>query len=115
MYKVTAFLTRKPGMTRNQFRDYYENRHAPLVGQLTPKMAAYRRNYVNLDGPLKRGEHLIAFDVVTEMEFEDQAACERWVEAYQVPDVLARISADEENFLDRDRVLVCAVDQEQTK
>ena len=115
MYKVMAFLARKPGMTRDEFRDYYENRHAPLVGQLTPKFAAYRRNYVNFEGPLKTDEHLITFDVVVEIEFEDQAACERWVAAYQVPDVLARISADEENFLDRDRMLVCAVDQEQTK
>jgi uncharacterized protein (TIGR02118 family) len=115
MYKVMAFLTRKPGMTRDEFRDYYENKHAPLIGQLTPKMAAYKRNYVNLNGAFKRDEDLITFDVITEMEFEDQAACERWFEAFQVPDVFAQISADENNFLDRSRMLVCTVDREQTK
>ena len=115
MYKVMAFLSRKPGTTREEFREYYEKRHAPLITRLTPKMGAYRRNYMNFNGAFKRDEHLISFDVVTEMEFEDQAACERWFGAFKDPGIFAQISADEEKFLDRDRVLVCTVDREQTK
>lgn len=31
MIKITYCLTRKPGMTRDAFRDYWFNTHAPLV------------------------------------------------------------------------------------
>lgn len=115
MYKVMAFLTRKSGMSREAFREYYERNHAPLVEALTPKMASYSRNYVNLDEPFKRDESLIAFDVVTEMVFEDRAACESWFASFQLPEVAQQISVDEGKFLDCKRMLVCSVEHEKSQ
>lgn len=115
MYKVMAFLARKPGISREEFRAYYEANHAPLVGRLAPRMAAYRRNYLDFDEPFKRDEDQIGFDVVTEMEFEDRAACERWFDAFRAPGVFDQVAEDEEKFLDRGRVMVCAVDVERSE
>ncbi|ATE65852.1 EthD domain-containing protein [Rhizorhabdus dicambivorans] len=114
MYKVMAFLSRKPGISREEFRAYYEGQHAPLVGRLAPKMAVYRRNFLNFDEPFKRDDDQIGFDVVTEMEFEDRAACERWFSAFRDPAVFEQVAADEAKFLDSSRVMVCAVEVEQS-
>jgi hypothetical protein len=77
MYKVVALLRRKADLTHSEFKDYYETRHVPLIERLTPPMLAYRRSYVDLSAPYKRDEEQIDFDVITEMEFEDEAACSR--------------------------------------
>lgn len=114
MYKIMAFLSRKPGILAEQFRDYYERHHVALIGKLTPPMRGYRRNYLNRDEPFKRAEERIAFDVVTEMEFEDRAACERWFDAFGAPGIADRVAEDEERFLDRATLMVCPVDIEQT-
>jgi hypothetical protein len=34
-FKIVGYLTRKPGMTPAEFRDYYENTHMPLLVSLT--------------------------------------------------------------------------------
>jgi hypothetical protein len=34
-FKIVGYLTRKPGMTPAEFRDYYENIHMPLLVSLT--------------------------------------------------------------------------------
>ncbi|KRB81478.1 hypothetical protein ASE00_16015 [Sphingomonas sp. Root710] len=115
MYKVMAFLARKPGISREEFRAYYEGQHAPLVGRLAPKMSAYRRNFLNFDEPFKRDDDQIGFDVVTEMEFEDRAACERWFNAFRDPAVFEQVAEDEKKFLDPTRVMVCAVEVEQSQ
>jgi hypothetical protein len=44
--KLIALIKAKPGLSREQFIDYYESNHAPLVRRLLPMIGAYRRNYV---------------------------------------------------------------------
>lgn len=110
MYKVLAFIRRKPGLSPDRFREYYETQHVPLIERLTPPMAAYKRNYLNLDAPYKRDENHLEFDVVTEMEFEDEAACKAWFTAFGEPAVLNEVLADEAKFVDQARLMVCPVD-----
>ena len=114
MYKVMAFLARKPGVPLKDFRDYYERHHVSLIMEVTPRMLGYRRNYLNRDDPFTRSAERIGFDVVTEMEFEDRAACERWFDAFRAPGVADRVAEDEEKFLDRATLMVCPVEIEQT-
>ena len=114
MYKVMAFLARKPGISAAQFRDHYERHHVALIGQVTPPMQSYRRNYLSREEPFRRADEQIGFDVVTEMEFEDRAACERWFDAFRAPGVADRVAEDEEKFLDRARLMVCPVEIETT-
>lgn len=112
MYKVMAFLARKPGISAAQFREHYERHHVALIGQVTPPMRSYRRNYLAREEPFRRADEQIGFDVVTEMEFEDRAACERWFDAFRAPGVADRVAEDEEKFLDRARLMVCPVEIE---
>ena len=78
-------------------------------------MAAYRRNYLNFDEPFKRDEDSISFDVVTEMEFEDRDACQRWFDAFRSPEILSQILEDEKQFLDQTRVMMTAVEVETSR
>jgi EthD domain len=114
MYKLMAFIARKEGTTKEAFRDYYEEFHTLLIAEIAPPMKAYRRNYVNLSAPFMRCEDQIDFDVVTEMEFDDQDECQRWFDAFRDPDSFALVAADEQKFIDVERLRVCVVDVAET-
>ncbi len=102
MIKNIALLKRKDGLTRDQFIDYYENKHAPLILKLMPGIQKYVRNFLSDDGNRyifpKAGP--IDFDVVTEIWLKDRAAYDRFAAEAAKPEVMAAISADEANFLD---------------
>lgn len=112
MFKVMAFLTRRPDLSREAFVDYYETRHAPLILQLMPGIRAYRRNYL-LPGDMILGSAASPpdFDVVTEIYFDDRAAYEAGMHAFDDPAVMQRLIADEQNFLDRERTSFVAVEE----
>jgi uncharacterized protein (TIGR02118 family) len=98
MIKVIVLIKKRSDITTEQFRHHYETIHAPLIDQLLPFYATYRRNYV--DGPVRGGPHELDCDVFTELEFasaDDHAA---WLAALARPEVVAQIRADEANFLD---------------
>ena len=114
MYKVMAFLSRKPGTTIEQLRDYYETRHVPLIGEIAPTMRGYRRNYLKLNEPFKRNGDRIDFDVVTEMLFASEAEYDEWFQAFSDPDAFRRVVEDEHKFLDPDSIRVCAVEVAET-
>jgi hypothetical protein len=40
-------------------------------------------------------------------------SCQRWFDAFRAPGVFEAVAEDEEKFLDRSRVMVCAVEIEQ--
>lgn len=91
-FKTIGFMPRLPSISRAQFRDHYETRHAPLaVGQF--RFQRYRRNHL-ADPALEPG-----FDCVSEF----------WVAA--LSDILEPMASgagetmriDELNFLDQPR------------
>jgi uncharacterized protein (TIGR02118 family) len=114
MFKVMAFISRRAGTSPEAFREYYETQHVPLVVEVAPPMAAYRRNYLNPDEAFKRNEDELPFDVVTEMLFETREDCQRWFDTFFDPEVFARVQEDELQFLDPDRVRLCVVEVEST-
>lgn len=91
MIKFLAFLKLLPTMPREDAIAYYETNHVPLILSIMPGIAEYRRNF--LETPMD------GFDVVTELWFADQSAYDRAMAA--ASEAMARIAADEENFLDR--------------
>jgi hypothetical protein len=109
MFKIMAFMSRKPGITTEEFRTYYEDVHTRLIADVAPAMKAYRRNYIDLSEPFQRCAAQIDFDVVTEMEFADRAECQRWYDAFSSPASLARVLEDERQFLDGDKIRVSVV------
>ena len=107
VFKVFAYLTKREGSTREEFIDYYENRHVPLVLSLAPMPRVYKRNYLRQSDPASLESPAIGFDVVTEMAWDDQAGMENWITALAVP----AIAEDEARFLDRSKTRAYVIDE----
>jgi len=100
MKKSIVLLTRKPGTSLEQFKDYYESVHAPRAIERIPALgrADYRRNFIESPQPdtLPRPD----FDVVTEITFADDADFEAFRRSLEDPAVRAWIAEDEARFSD---------------
>lgn len=96
-----VLLKRKPGMTLEQFIEYYETRHARLGEKYGSPMSRYRRMFLRpvpaLDGSIDEA----AYDVVTEVSFPDKAAMVLANQQVSAPEAAAIVEADEERFLNR--------------
>ena len=114
MIKLIALISKQPRLSRDEFRDYYESHHAPLVARLLPMIGRYTRSYLPKEGELvdKVGE--ANFDVLTELWFRDRAALDTFWSRIREPDVVAQIRADEANFLLSERTLMYEVVEHQT-
>ena len=100
MVKWVLFVRRKQGLTIEEFRDHYENVHAPLAKRLLP-IRRYERNYL-LPTPLMPDP---PYDVVTEFWFdsaEDAQAARDWYAA----DETQTLQRDEAAFMDRDSMIM---------
>lgn len=111
MHKLLLFMKRKPGMTPDAFRDYYETRHVPLC---MPLMGAAAKRYVRryLDHAQSQPEP--DHDVITELWFEHRAAVDAVLAMFANNATPAFIAADEENFLDRSKTRAFAVSESET-
>lgn len=109
MFKILIFLKRKPGLTLEAFRDYYENVHAKLALKHPGAMKRYIRRYVRPLPNMITGEtEELDFDVVTECWFESKEA----FAAGSVPeDLRAEIAADEERVFDRPKTRFVTVSE----
>jgi uncharacterized protein (TIGR02118 family) len=110
MFKVFAYLTRRQGTTREEFIDYYENHHVPLVLSLASMPRVYKRNYVVRAMTADPGSPDIDFDVVTEMAWDDRAGFEEWMALAGVP----AIAEDEARFLDRSKTRAHVIEERVT-
>lgn len=116
MIKQIALFRRKPGMMLTDFRDYYENNHAPLVVAAGGRLLRdYRRSYVIAENPpAVRPETLSllpSFDAITQVWFEDQSDFDQFAAAWAEPLIGQRIAEDEEKFFDRSNMTVYMADE----
>lgn len=118
MKKLTFLFKRKAGMTLEQFRDHYENRHVPLALRLLPYFSDYARNYVRHDlayRPEGLGvDNAVQFDVVTEVTFATEADYDLMMQRLADPAVSRQIIEDEERFMDRKATVMFFADEERT-
>ena len=109
MIKAISFLCRKPGLSRVEFIEHYEEVHAPLAMKHFP-FKKYVRNYVlgkpNTSGP--------EFDCITEVWFETMEDCEA-AAAFSASDDYKVISDDEEKFMDSSKIVAFLVDERITE
>lgn len=112
MHKAIVLLKKKDGLTREQFIEYYENVHVPLIRRLLPSIGEYRRNYLDLSlGTRPDPVRHPGFDVITEIWFPDSTAWEQFIADARNPEVAAAIAEDELNFLDRSANRSIGVDE----
>ncbi|HLY58993.1 MAG TPA: EthD domain-containing protein [Stellaceae bacterium] len=113
--KLISLIKRKPGMSRQEFMDYYETTHVGL-GLRHTRMSAYRRNYVMSDDAVVAGDdEALGFDVITESLFPDAAALEWTWNNCASPEVRGEFEADEAKFIDTGRTAVFQVEQRETR
>ena len=99
MIKVTAFLTRRPGLAQEQFIQYWKDEHAPLVMSLD-SFKSHVRHYTQ-QHPLNNvpgGLPIVPYDGVAELWFDNLSSA---MTTFSHPDYASIVAKDEENFLDR--------------
>ena len=116
MIKMVALMSRRPGMSRDDFIDYYETKHVPLILRYVTQVADYRRSYVLPSEAISLSEKspegaMPPFDVITEGWFKDRHAFDAMRASLAEPEAAARVAADEANFLDRGRMMAFLVDE----
>lgn len=113
--RVVALIRRKPGTTREEFIEHYENHHARLIASHKYRwLADYTRNYVipgteiqKMDGD---GGSLPDCDVITVASFSTVEDYEAFTQASGDPEFQRAVLADEESFMDRDSIRFFRVD-----
>jgi EthD domain len=131
VFKLICMMKRKPGMSRREFRDYYETHHAPMGDVAMANARRYVRRYLqplselswdkslkdamlNIGGKDVLGEDAAEFDVITEAWFEDRAAFEQAFLAMGRPEFLTQALADEANFLDMTKSRMFTVEERES-
>lgn len=104
-----CLVARKPGVSPDFFKDYYENSHIPMVNKLIDGdrlFSHWSRHYIQRDG----GEQdkvtagyagMQEFDAITRIVPRNQEVFEEALRKFH--EVEAVIAADEAKFMDRER------------
>ena len=99
MFKQVCLLTRKPGMSMDAFKDYYEQRHAPLLAPMMPLALRYVRRFVQPEiHPFSNEPMKVPFDCLMELWWKDRVEFEQAMAALGEGDNFQRIYEDEENI-----------------
>jgi hypothetical protein len=121
-HSIYALIVRKPGVSFEFFKDYYENSHIPWVNKLISgdeRISTWTRNYLqrskteveSLQGYGNDTPGTWDFDVITHIVPKSQAAFEEiWEKFKEVGEAIAK---DEMNFSDRERSKVYFVEDVQ--
>jgi uncharacterized protein (TIGR02118 family) len=105
--KLIALLARRPDFSHEAFVERYETLHVPLVRRLLPPFDDYRRSYIADEASRAK----LGCDVITEAWFDQMPAYEAVQKAMAEPAISAAIAEDEAQFIDRDRMIIFAVDE----
>ncbi len=101
--KIIIGLKRRPGMSVEAFRDYYETRHTVLASKYAqPGMCHYSRRYLD---PLPQLDSKVIyepeFDVLTELWYDDRKAYEGLIWMVSKGSLPDDIFEDEQLLFDR--------------
>lgn len=98
MIKMSLFLTRKAGMTFEQFSEYWQNVHWPIV-KAVPEVLENTIRYVQQHdiGGVPEGVPAASFDGYAEAWFPDMEAVYKVIGS---PTWAAVVAKDDLNFLD---------------
>ncbi len=109
---VVSLLKRKAGMSREDFRAYYESKHR-LIGEKV--LSGYATRYVRrFLEPADGVDQEQDFDVILEIDFPDAATRDACFAAMGDPATMAMIVEDEERLFDRSRMRTFRVCENQS-
>jgi uncharacterized protein (TIGR02118 family) len=109
-YKILLFMKRRPGMTMEAFRDYYENHHAPLCQKYASGISRYVRRFLTPHPNPETGESgELPYDVITELWFEDEATFRGTVKYLATSIMPDEVVEDERRLFDRPRMRMATV------
>jgi hypothetical protein len=98
------FLKRRPGMSVEEFRTYYEERHSVLCEKYMGGVTRYVRHYVQpLPNPATSLPSELDFDVVTEVRFKDHDTFDKAVKFTAQGILPDEVIEDEKRLFDRSR------------
>lgn len=110
LFKILLFMKRRPGMSQDEFIQYYEQKHVPLALKYSTNMTAYKRQFITPQAHFETGgsSHL-GFDVITELCFDDQNTFNNVLEHLATSPLPDEIVEDEKKLFDRTtfRVATC--------
>ena len=116
MPKLIALISKKPSISEQDFKIYYETNHAPLIKSLFPSLSGYTRTYLfesNLLGdtlPLESDGAESQFNVITELTFENEEDLNQFFKRGTNQEVVEAVRKDEANFLDGQKTIMYRVD-----
>lgn len=105
MIKMSIGLTRISSLSREEFRDYWLNRHAPLVRSVSDVLGIrrYTQIYPELAESGLPGAENVVFDGVAEIWFDDiETVTVRHMEP-AAKRAARKLRDDEAKFIDRNR------------
>lgn len=98
--KALALLRKRDDISREDFIAYYEQQHAPLIRSLFPMIGEYRRNFADFSSAYVNPDAApFDFDCVTEFHFASEDDWRAFQQRAADPEVMARVFADEANFI----------------
>jgi uncharacterized protein (TIGR02118 family) len=109
MIKGMSLISRKPGLTQEEFAYHYEEVHVPLALKHFP-FKRYVRNYI-IKPPDSEEP---AFDCITEVWFETMEDCQAAAE-FSMSEAYKVIAEDEERFMDRSKIVAFLVEEKATE
>lgn len=110
IHKILLFMKRKPGMSVEAFRDYYETKHAPLCAQSSTNLQRYIRRFIEPKPHPETGPNdEMEFDVITELWCKDEASFNGLL-AYLTTSIMPDfVVEDEKNLFDRSSFRIATV------
>ncbi|GGN58704.1 hypothetical protein GCM10011349_38480 [Novosphingobium indicum] len=108
-----SLLKRRAGMSREDFRAYYENNHR-LIGEkvLAGYATRYARRFIEPADGIDQEQD---FDVILEIDFPDAATRDACFAAMGDPATMATIVEDEEKLFDRSRMRTFSVSESRSE
>ncbi len=112
-------LTRNPKMSRVDFKEYWEQHHAPLFLKNAEKLGA--KKYIQsltIDSPLNQGLKesrgmLAEFDGMAEVWFDSEQALVEGMSSTEGQQIAAALQANESNFIDHSKSAAYIVEEQE--